>query len=134
MSHVDRAHQSEDEGEAGGDDEQEAGERQPVEQRDDELSRLVDRSSRRRVGGPRPVREEQDPHHGQCDDQPDQDQRQFPNPPNLCRRESEGTEPQSGNIFGDDLRHGTPPPSATVVIVLGTERPRERRTGVVGGG
>ena len=118
-------------GEAGGDDEQEAGEGRPIEQRDDELSRLVDRSSRRRVGGPRPVREEQDPHHGQCDDQPDQDQRQFPNPPNLCRRESEGTEPQSGNIFGDDLRHGTPSP-----VDHGSDRarapkgPRERRAGV----
>ncbi len=113
VRHVDRAHQSEDEGEAGGDDEQQAGEREPVEQRDGELTRLVDRCSRRRVGGPRPVREEQDPYDGQCDDQPDQDHRQFPHPPNLCRRESEGTEPQSGNLFGDDVRrrrHGTPSP------------------------
>ena len=46
VGHVDGAHQPEDEGEAGRDDEQQAGERQSVEQGDDELSRLVDRSSR----------------------------------------------------------------------------------------
>ncbi len=70
VHHAHRAHQSEHQGEPRGDDEQQASERQPVEQRDEELARLIDRCASRSS-----LREDQDP-QGDEDTDGDADPRQ----------------------------------------------------------
>ena len=51
MGHVDGAHQAEDQREPGSDHEHQTGKGDPVEERDEELTRFIDRSTGGRSGG-----------------------------------------------------------------------------------
>ena len=102
MRHVDGAHQPEDQREPRGDDEQQAGEREAVEQRDRKLRGVLDRRFGRRVVG-----QHEHPERGQPDHDPHRHDRQ----PGQQRAQGE----RAADRCGRRICHRQRPPRSPVV-------------------